>query len=108
MAGSFETIDLLLDRPSTGEASLSSRLLYKFLHNNLRVGQWELARACIGTLLKEGGNCREIFGQLLRNIVDEPLLYRYFALTCFVILFKIHTILDRCVLYNQYARFPVR
>jgi hypothetical protein len=78
MAGSFETIDLLLDRPSTGEASLSSRLLYKFLHNNLRIGQWELARACIGTLLKQDGNCGEIFAQLLKNVVDEPLLYRYF------------------------------
>ncbi len=84
MAGSFETIDLLLDRPSSGEASLSSQLLYKFLYNNLRVGQWELARACIETLLLQDRNCGETFAQLLRNIVDEPLLYRYVLVVVFI------------------------
>jgi hypothetical protein len=77
MAGPFETIDLLLDRRSTSEASLSSQLLYKFLYNNLRVGQWELARACIETLLQQDGNYGETFAELLRNVVEEPLLYRY-------------------------------
>ncbi|XP_028414314.1 zinc finger FYVE domain-containing protein 26-like isoform X2 [Dendronephthya gigantea] len=70
MAGSFETIDLLLDK-----CSLSSQLLYKFLYNNLRVGQWELARACIEALLQNDGSYEEKFADLLRNVIDEPLLY---------------------------------
>ena len=71
MAGSFETIDLLLDK-----GSLSSQLLYKFLYNNLRVGQWELARACIEALLQNDGRYGEKFAELLRNVIEEPLLYR--------------------------------
>ena len=78
MAVSCETIDLLLDRGrQTGEGFLSTQLLYKFLHNNLRVGQWELARACITTLLQKDGKNREAFGELLKNIVQEPLSYWY-------------------------------
>ena len=78
MAASCETIDLLLDRHApSGKEALSKQLLYKFLHNNLRVGQWELARACITTLLQQDANKGETFGELLKNIVEEPLTYRY-------------------------------
>ena len=84
MAGTFETIDLLLDRQSN-DGPLSSQLLYKFLYNNLRVGQWELARACIETLLQKNGNFGDTLAELLRNIVEEPLLYRYGHYSIFII-----------------------
>lgn len=77
MAGSFETIDLLLDERSTGTSSLSSELLQKFLFNNLRAGQWELASACLHTLFIQGGIDQEALVELLRNIIEEPFLYRY-------------------------------
>ena len=79
MAGSCETIALLLDGQtgqSTSEAALSSQLLYKFLHNNLRVGQWELAKACIETLVQQDCDNEQAFVELLKSIVEEPLLYR--------------------------------
>lgn len=75
MAESFEAIDLLLDYKHEG--SLSGQLLYKFFCNNIRLGQWELARACIETLLRKDGKYGKPISELLKDIIEEPLAYWY-------------------------------
>lgn len=75
MAESYKTIDLLLDSKIDG--SLSSQILYKFFCNNLRLGQWELARACIETLVGRNDKCGEQVKEILKDIIEEPLTHWY-------------------------------
>ncbi|GAB1601368.1 finger FYVE domain-containing 26-like [Argonauta hians] len=58
--------------PFGNELKESVRLLFKFFCNNIFLGQFELARACISYLASHGGPYGVDVGNILKQIVEYP------------------------------------
>ena len=58
--------------PVAKEKEHSVQLLYKFFCNNLYLGQWELARACISRLHVEKQLISTEIRDVLLDIVEYP------------------------------------
>lgn len=54
------------------ERLASLKLLYKFFCNNLVLGQWELAKACVQQLHRDGKSIDVNIGDILRDVAHYP------------------------------------
>ena len=70
------TIMRAQEHPFGRENEVSLRQLFKFFCNNLYLGQWELARACVKELHQQ----RELLGlsiqDVLKDVAQNPYGYR--------------------------------
>ncbi len=62
--------------PFGKEVQVSSERLFTSFCNNLWLGQWELARSCIGQLRKQKDLCNQDVDRLLYSIAENPTGYR--------------------------------
>ena len=66
-----------LEHPFGRENEVSLRQLFNFFCNNLQLGQWELARACIDELHGQRELLQVSVRDKLRSIAENPYGYRY-------------------------------
>ena len=57
------------------EFQTSIKHLYQFFCNNLSLGQWESAKACLDQLIINKASLKFDFNQLLIDIILNPTLY---------------------------------
>ena len=67
------------------EYQTSIKQLFQFFCNNLNLGQWESAKACLDQLISSQDVLKFDFNQLLTDIILDPTLYWLVFLLCFFV-----------------------
>jgi len=67
----------LVQHPFDKEDELSLQHLYKSLWNHVTLGQWELARVCLGKLYKSRKLLKKPLKDILRAVIDRPTFAGY-------------------------------
>lgn len=75
--------------PFDNEDEVSLRHLYKSLWNHVTLGQWELARVCLGKLYRARTLLKKPLKDVLRAVIDRPTFVGY-VLFVIVIVFLWH------------------
>ena len=60
------------------EIETSIHQLFNYFCNNINLGQWQIAKACLKSLDSNRKNFKFDFNQILMDLIENPEIYRYF------------------------------
>ena len=67
---------LLLEHNFGKEIETSIRQLFTFFCNNINLGQWQIAKACLKQLHSNKKNLKSDLNEVLNSVVDNPSYYK--------------------------------